>query len=196
MAHDMFRPIAGVDPAKLQIHLFISSTNKAIPPADITLAIHSTVRGWIPISMNTNGRVLAFPMDKDLRRENPPIMANLPKGALRVAIAIQIPPTNALTFRYSRLADGVAEINKAIRTQAGIILSLFVPKVHSVVFLFPRAGAGKATVEILSASGSRKYTADKYGMVKLKLEKALIVENPGVKLSEKPEHIVPDMSVF
>jgi hypothetical protein len=196
IAHDMFQPIASVDPAKLQIHVFVSSTDKAVHPADIRFAIHSAIRGWIPISMNTNGRVLAFPMDKELRRENPPIVANQPGGTLRVGISVQIPPTDDLTFRYGRLADGVAEINKAIRMQAGFVLSLFVPKVHSVIFLFPRADAGKATVEIASISGIRKYTANRNGVVKLKLEKALVAENPEVILSEKPNHIVPDMSVL
>ena len=191
--YDIFQPITVVDQTKLEIHVFVSSTNKAVRPSDIRLTIHSTTEGLIPVQINTNGQVIKFPLEKDLRRENPIIVSNQPKGALRIWVAIQLPPSDELAFRYSRLGDGVAEINKSIRAQAGMVLSLLAPKVQGVVFLFPKAGAGKATVEIASASGKQNYTADKNGVIKLKLNQALLAENPEVILSEKPAHIVPDM---
>jgi hypothetical protein len=191
---EMFQPIATVDPAKLQIHVFVSSTNKAVRPSDIRLTIHSPAKGLIPVQLGTNGQVINFPLEKDLHRENPIVVANQPAGTIELWVTIQIPPSDELTFRYRRLADGVAEINKSIKAQAGLMLSLFAPKVQGVVFLFPKASAGKAKVEIASATGRKEYTADRHGQIKLKLEKALVAENPEVKVSEKPEHIVPDMS--
>jgi len=65
--------------------------------------------------------------------------------------------------------------------------------VQSVVFLFPKASAGRAKVEIVSAACRQEFTADKNGRIKLKLEKTLLAENPEIKMSEKPDHIVPDM---
>jgi hypothetical protein len=189
---DMFQPIGEVDPTKLEIHVFVTSRNKAVHPSDISLTIQSAARGTFPVPLGTNGQILKFPHEKDLRRENPPVIANLPKGTLNLMITMQLPPSDELTFRYSRLGDGVAEINKAIKTQAGL-LSPLAPKVQGVAFLFPKAGAGKAQVEIASAAGRREYTADKNGLVKLKLEKTLLAENPEVKVSKKPQHIVPDM---
>lgn len=192
--YDMFQPIAVVDQTKLEIHAFVSSTNKAVRPPDIRLTIHSTAKGLIPVQLGTNGQVINFPLEKDLRRENPFVVANQPAGTIELWVTIQIPPSDDLTFRYSRLGDGIAEINKSIKAQAGMMLSLLAPKVEGVVFLFPKASAGKAKVEIASAAGRREYTADKDGVVKMKLEKPLLAENPEVKVSEKPEHIVPDMS--
>lgn len=191
---DMFEPLAGMDTNKLEVHIFISSTNKAVPRSDIRMTIQSAAKGSIPLLLNTNGRILHFPLGKELRSENPPIVVNQPKGTLRIWVAIQIPPSDDLTFPYRRLSDGLAEMNKMIRAQAGWALSWLAPKVETMVFLFPKSGANKATVEIESASGPQKLTADKNGVVKLKLDDALESENPQVKLSEKPEHIVPDMS--
>src|SRR4029077_17940350 len=75
---EMFQPIATVDPAKLQIHVFVSFTHKAVPPSDIRLTIHSPAKGLIPVQLGTNGQVINFPLEKDLRRENPPVVANQP----------------------------------------------------------------------------------------------------------------------
>jgi hypothetical protein len=111
---EMFQPISVVDPAKLQIHVFVSSTNKAVRPADITLTIHSKVKGLVPVRLGTNGQVADFPLAKELHRENPPVMANQPAGTMRFVVALQIPPLDELTFPYRRLADGVAELNKSI----------------------------------------------------------------------------------
>ena len=190
---DIFQPISAVDPAKLQIHVFISSTNKSVHPSDIRLTIHSATQGLIPVPVKTNGQIVNFPDTKELRRENPAIIANQPKGSLYLFFTIQIPPSDDLTFPYRRLGDSVAEMNKSIRAQAGWALSLLAPKVQGVIFLFPRSSAGKATVEIDSAAGRKQYTADKHGVIKLKLANPLLAENPQVKMSQRPDHIVPDM---
>jgi len=163
-----------------------------VHPSDITLTIHSARKGMAPLRLGTNGQILEFPHDNELLRENPDVVANQPKGALQLWVFMQIPPPEGLTFRYNRLGDGVAEMNKAIHAQAGMVLSVIAPKIKGVIF-FPNAGAGKATVEIESAAGVKQYTADKAGRVKLRLEKALMTENPEIKVSEKPASIVPDM---
>ncbi len=191
---NMFQPIAAIDTNRIEVHVFVVSANKAVHATNITLTIRSATKGTIPLLLNTNGQILKFPLDKELRRENPPIIANQPKGSLWISVGMQIPPLDDLTFRYSRLGDGVAEMNKSIKAQAGMVLSLFAPRVEGVAFLFPKASAGKAKVEIMSVTGKKEYTADKNGVVKLKLDKALLSENPDVKVSEKPNHIVPDMS--
>ena len=190
---EMFQPIAKIDQSRLQIRAFVSSTNRAVHPSDITLTIHSVKKGFMPLMLGTNGQILEFPHDNELLRENPDVIANQPKGALQLWVFMQIPPPAGLAFRYSRLGDGVAEMNKAIHEQAGMVLSVVAPKIKGVIFFFPMASAGKATVEIKSAAGVKQYTTDKAGRVKLKLEKALLTENPEIKVSEKPASIVPDM---
>lgn len=190
---DMIRAIASLDRTKLEVQVSVISNNKAVSSADMSLTIKSATKGLIPVTLGTNGQILGFPQTKELRRENPGVVSNQPKGSLRLWVSMQLPVPEALTFRYQRLGDGVAEMNKAIKAQAGM-LSLFAPKIEGVIFFFPEASAEKATVEIATAAGRRKYTADKKGWVKLNLEKGLVKENPEVTLSEKPRVISPDMS--
>jgi hypothetical protein len=189
----MFQPVSEIDQTKLEVRMLVQSAKKTVHPSDITLTIHSASRGLIPVALGTNAQVLSFPHEKDLARENPPVIANQPKGTLRLVFVMQLPLPDGLTFRYNRLDDGVTEMNKAIRARAGWALSLLAPKTGGVVFLFPKTSAGKATVEIESTAGKKEFTADKDGCVRLKLEKSLLAENPEVTVSEKPEHIVPDM---
>jgi hypothetical protein len=182
--------VGGVDPAKLDVRVFISSSNKAVHPADISLTIQSAIKGKIPVQIGTNGQVLRFPHEKELLLENPSIIAKQPKGTLNLVITMQLPQSDELTFRYSRLGNGVAELNKVIKMQAGW-LSMFAPKAQDVIFFFPKASAGKAKVEVMSASHKSEYTADGNGQIRFKLEKKLLVENPEVKASEKPQQVMP-----
>src|SRR5205807_528971 len=102
------------------MRMFVSSTNKSVDPANITLAIHSASKGTIPVSLDTNGQILKFPHEKELVRENPSMVANQPKGSLRMMVSVQLPTPDTLTFRYARLGDGAAEMNKLIKSQAGL----------------------------------------------------------------------------
>jgi hypothetical protein len=190
--NEIFQPISTVDASKLQLLVFVSSTNKSVQRSNITLTIQSRLKGPIPLTIDTNGQILKFPLDKDLLTENPPIHANQPKGSLRLFVTMQITPPDGLVFRYNRLGDGVAEMNKTIREQAGWALSLMAPKAKGVVFVFPEDRARKARVEVMAAAGRQFFLADTNGVVKVKLEKSLLSENPEVKMSEKPEQIVPD----
>ncbi len=189
---DMFQPMAEIDRSKLEVLAFVSSTNKAVHPSDITLTIRSA-RGMIPVTVNTNGEILKFPLDQDLLRENPPVLANQPKGSIQMVVTVQFPVPEGLTFRYRLLGDGAAEMNKAIRKQAGWVLSLLAPKVQGAVFRFPTTSARKATVEIAAASGAKKYVADAHGVVTLPLNPSLVSENPEVRVSEKPLGIYPEI---
>ena len=182
---------AGVDQSKLLVRTFVSSTNKAVKSADITLTIQSS-KGAVPIQIGTNGQILNFPHQKELLRENPSVVVNQPKGSLNLVITIEIPLPDALVFHYAVLADAAAEINKLIKAKAGM-MSLLAPKAKGAIFIFPRESAGKAKVTITSATGQKEFIADKEGQVKLKLEKTLIAENPEVHLSEKPRVVGPDI---
>jgi hypothetical protein len=189
---DLCQMADGVDQTKLIVRVFVSSRNKAVQSSDIGITIQSATKGMIPVQIGTNGQVLNFPHEKELRRENPSLIANQPKGTLNLSLRAQLAIPDELTFRYRRLGDGVAEANKTIKAQAGM-LSLFAPKAEGVTFFFPEASGGKAKVEIMLAAGKKEYTADQRGQVKLKLEKAILTENPEVKVSEKPQLVMPDM---
>ncbi|HXF09607.1 MAG TPA: hypothetical protein VN625_02400 [Desulfuromonadaceae bacterium] len=190
---DLFEPTMKIDQSKLEVRVYFSSTNKAVSPSEIRLEIHSATKGIIPVLLDTNGQLITFPIEKELLGENPPVVANQPAGTVKYSITRQMPLADQLTFRYRRLGDCVNELNKAIKTQIGTIGSLFVPRADTVEFIFPKSSAGKAKVEIAAAAGKKEFTADEYGVVAFKLEQPLLAENPEVKVSEKPDHIVPEL---
>ncbi len=184
--------IGGVDQTKLNMRAFILSTNDAVKASDITLSIESPTRGRIPVQLGTNGDILNFPHEKTLLREDQPVFSNQPKGTLKMVVSLSIPVPDNLSFRYARLADGTAELNKLIKAKAGL-LSFIAPKAKGVVFVFPKASGGKAKVTVVEPSGPKEFIAGPDGQVKLKLDKSLVKANPEIKLSEKPEGVVPDI---
>ena len=189
---DLCQIAAGADQSKLLVQVFVSSRNRSVQGSDITLIIQSAKEGKVPLQISSNGQIVNFPHRKELVRENPFIVANQPKGTLNMFLRYEVPPVEELTFKYSRLGNASAEANKMIKSQAGL-LSLAAPKSQGVVFAFPKESAGKARVMIRAAAGTKEFTADEKGMVKLKLENSLLSENPDVQLSEKPQMVVPDI---
>ena len=189
---DLYQIASSADQSKLMVQVFIASTNKAVRATNILLTIQSASQGKIPVTVSTNGRIIDFPHRQELVRENPSILANQPKGTLNLFIGYQI-PLEGLSFRYSRLGHAVVEANRMIKSQAGM-MALLAPKARGVLFVFPRNSSEKAKVTILAASVRKEFVANKEGQVKLKLEEALLSENPEVQLSEKPEGVLPDIN--
>lgn len=185
---EIWQKIDQIDQKKLVVSAQISSRNKDVKPADITMTIKSA-SGAIPIRIGPEGDLVGFPRTEALRQENPPIETNQPKGtlALSLGLGLIVPATNS--FPYARLVEGVAEGSKVVKTQAGM-LSLALPSLKAVVFVFPRAAGGKATVDIGSAGAKKQLTADASGQVKLVLDAKLTAENPVVRVSERPARIL------
>jgi RNA polymerase sigma factor (sigma-70 family) len=197
---DAFQLIQSVDQSKFVVRIFITSRNRAVRPADIRLTIQSAVEGPLPVQLGTNGQLLDVPHDSILRRENPPLVFNQPKGSLNLSFNYYLPVPRGLVFHYNWLGDGIAEVNKAIATANGMIkasyagqIPLFKLNVQGVFFVFPRASAGKAMIDIYEQSGRKEYTAGRNGVILLKLDPALLEENPEISISEKPRYVVPNI---
>ena len=201
MMDDAYRLLGGVDQTKLVLNWSVSSKQKAVQTTGIHLTIQSTNQGPIPLRLNTNGQIIDFPHDEALRRENPPIVADQPKGSLNFTVWMQLPMDKGLTFPYHRLTDGVDELNRAVaeanryskEDEFGDFGGVFRSRVQGVVIYFPRARAGKARVEIVSKAGKKEYVAPANGQIKLMVDKTLQAEDPEVILSERPQGIVPDI---
>src|SRR3984957_2779509 len=79
------------DQTKLVVRVLITSKDKTVHPADIHLTIQSSIKGSIPVQLGTNGQVLNFPHDETLRRENPIIISDLPKGTTVLTLNDYLP---------------------------------------------------------------------------------------------------------
>ena len=199
MMDDGCRYTDGFDQTKLIVRMTIASKNRAVHPADIHLTIQSKLKGLIPVKLGAKGQILNFPDDEILRRENPSIISDQPKGTLGAGIWCFLPMPDSLNFRYSQLSDAVAEANRGmeranelIKTEYAGKVSPMKGKVQGVVFVFGKSRAGKAKIEIAAAASKTEYTADAGGIIQIKMEPALLVENPEVTLSEKAQCVVPD----
>jgi hypothetical protein len=180
-----------VNQSNLVLRGLFSSKNDAVRPGDIQLTIHSKKRGDIPVELTTNGEIKAFPHTEELAKENPPVISNLPKGTLNMAIMLYIPPPDGLSFPYSKLRNGVVEFNKLIKAEAGLF-SMFAPKSKEVIFFFPNTSTGKAKVEITSASGKKEYRAGAHGQLKVELD-SKVADDAEVRVSEKVLGLAPAM---
>lgn len=184
----------GIDQAKLVVHTVVESNKKSVRPGDIHLTIQSAVKGPIPLKLGNKGQILNFPHDEALRRENPNIVSDQPKGTLGIGTWFYVPMPKELTFSYSVLANAVAEANKgeeAARVDGLAQAHSSARRIERVCLVFPQSSAGKARLQIESASGWKEYTADKWGKIILKIEDSLTAENPKIILSEKTSWVVP-----
>src|SRR2546421_229803 len=93
--------------------------------------------------------------------------------------------------RLLRIEAG-ADTNKLTKAQAGM-LSMLAPSPTTIVFAFPKSSAGKAQVEIVAEGVHQICRADSACNVKLKLDGQLAKKKAEVRLSEKPNRIVPGM---
>ncbi len=201
---DFWRLFNSVDTNRLKLQIILTSTNKSVRPEDICLTIHSAIKGPILVHPSTNGLIVDFPDDPVLRRENPDVTVNQPSESLGITVWCWMPTPEALTFDYRQLGDGVAEAKNAF-AKAGTIVTpgnvgwvnyvawLFTPgfKVNGMVLYFPAAKV-RASIKIMAKEGVQTYWADRNGLLKLKLDKTLLQENPEVIVSKKPYSVWPD----
>jgi RNA polymerase sigma factor (sigma-70 family) len=194
---DACRFADSVDQSKLVLRILIDSSKKSVRPQDIHLTIQSREKAPISLQLGGKGEILNFPHDETLRRENPGILSDQPKGTLSLGLWCYVPMPKELTFPYRRMADAVAEANQARDTANQMIkegyadqVSPFKDKVQGLVFVFPKSSAGKAKVEIATAGGKKEYIADADGLAVVEVEPALQAENPPVTLSENPKWVV------
>ncbi|MDR3460151.1 MAG: sigma-70 family RNA polymerase sigma factor [Verrucomicrobiae bacterium] len=191
--------VDGFDQTKLVVRIVVSSQNRAVHPGDIRLVIQSTNSGPLRVKLGSKGEILNFPHTEALRRENPIVITDQPKGSLGAGFWCYVPMPKELSFPYQHLGDAVAEANQGIERAKQFIQSdftgvmgPFARTARGVILVFPRTSAGRAKLEIAAAAGIKTYTADRGGNIRLTIDDALLVENPKVTLSEKASFVALD----
>jgi hypothetical protein len=185
---EMWRKIDQINSQKLSVSAQVASKNKDIKPSAITMTIKSAT-GDLPIRIGPEGDLLEFPQNEALRKENPPIETNQPKGSLVLTLNLGLPVPATTAFPYDRFVEGLAEGNRVAKAHAGELAAV-APNLKVVIFVFPKSSAGTATVEIGARAGKKLLTADASSQVKILIDQKLSAENPEVKLSERPTRIL------
>ncbi|MBS0659599.1 MAG: hypothetical protein JSR82_15255 [Verrucomicrobia bacterium] len=183
MLDEIFQKTSGLDRSKVAVRVVISSKNSAVKPGDITLTIDSKTAGAAKLALGPDGSIRDFPQNEALRKENPFIVSNQPKGTLNMTADVGLPVPAEKSFPYQRLVDGLTELNAAIKKQAGV-LGVFVGAATKVNFQF---GDPKATVTVPTKSGPTTLKADAQGNVSVLIDATLAKSDAQVTVSERPK---------
>ena len=172
-------PLAQRD--KVKVRGTLVPRNKDIKASDVVLTI-AHADGKQRITVAVDGSFELAPSAKAIQ-ENPMVFTNMPKGekaGLGLNMFANLPETTQ--FSYADLTAGIGQGNALIKSQAGV-LSLFMPKLNGVLVRF--AKPGQQTLKIATKAGVQTLASDANGLIKLKLDAALLAENPLVTASER-----------
>ena len=165
---------------KVKARGVLQPQNKAIKPTDVVLTI-AYATGPERITLGADGSFELNPSPQAVQ-ENPMVFTNMPKGE-KAGLGINMfaaLPAHATQFSYGALMGDVPQANALIKSQAGM-LSLFVPTLTGVLVRF--AKPGPQTLTIATKGGAKTLTTDTKGQIALKLDDALMTENPMVTAS-------------
>ena len=178
---DQFYALPPAERDKIHPYIVITPNNKAIKPSDITLTVLGTA-GKQPLpAITADGRLDISP-NPAWMAENAKIWTTIPKGEKsKIGFGIDAVMPEGTQWQYATLMGSVAQVNRVIGTLGGA-LSMFVPKVKSVVLKFKQP----TQLTIAGKGGERRYTSDAKGQIRLKPDDALLQENPAIRLSARP----------
>lgn len=169
---------AGVDPSKIAARLLLTSRT-GVKPADVTLTIQSKAAP-IKLTISPDGGIGDFPRTDALRKENPQVVTNQPKGSIDLNVEIGVPIPSELTFPYQLLVDGARALNRPLKGQ------LENPSPTKLKFLFDDP---KATISAPGKGGTVTVKADAKGEAILEVDPALGKDGAKVTFSTKARWI-------
>jgi hypothetical protein len=170
---------------KVKLAVKIQPENKKYKPSDLVLTVvHSGVREPLPI--NADGIVDLVPNPAWIKEEAV-IYTNLPKGEKSsVTSSFEARLPDSLQIDYGYLMASVTQWNRLIKNYAGM-LRFLAPTFTGVELHFSKAA--HQSLQLMTKSGAKTYTADAKGDIALKLDETLLKENPLLVLSERPAEI-------
>jgi hypothetical protein len=177
---DKFDALPPAERDKVILYAKLVPVNKAISPLDAGLVVvDGTSRTPLPLDANGRARMMLNPqwMAHDAQ-----IWTSLPKGEkMRMGFDLDAVLPETPQWRYASVMGAIPQTNAAIGKVAGA-LSMFVPKMKSVIFKFDKP----AQLTIKAASGEKRYASDAKNHVKLNVDDDLLKENPLVEWSARP----------
>jgi hypothetical protein len=175
----LFQDASGVSAPNIRPTVAISSTNKEVKPAAITLTIQAR-SGPIKVALEPDGEIRTFPMSEELLKENPIVLSNQPKDTLRFVSGLTVQLPDTLAYTYAQLSDLLDQVNAKIRKQSGT-MSKLAPQAKGLTFQF--RSPYTQTMTIVSQNNSKTLRPDRAGAIAFPLDKQALSENPTVTVS-------------
>lgn len=159
----------------------ITPNDPAFARTDVVFTVvDGNARARIPVGADG---AFVIPFNAQWVKSNPEVWTTIPAGQKSKfgfgAVPV-LPPNTRLD--YVSLMGGVAQINAIIKEQAGV-LRFVLPTLVGVTLQFPKESHASV------ALGETRVAADASGLVKLRLDKALLAANVPVTLSEMPASV-------
>jgi hypothetical protein len=177
---DKFYALPAGERDKMLLFANLTPVSKNIAPSSVKLTVvHAG--GRQPIPLDARGRALIVP-NQGFIAEDAKIWTSLPKDEkVRIGFEAGAVIPEGLQWNYATVMGSLPQANAAIDKLAGAF-RLFMPKMKVVAFNFSQP----AQLTIHANGGARRYASDARNQIRLKLDQALLVENPAVNLSQRP----------
>lgn len=177
---DKFYAVPAAERDKLKLYVMLTPVNKSIAAADVRLnVVHAGGKQALPL--DDKGRALVVPNQQWLA-EDAKIWINQPKGEkMGIGFSLDAVVPESTQWRYAALMGSVPQSNSVIGKVAGAF-SLFVPTMKMVTLKF----AQPAQLTIQTKGGEKRYASDGKHTIRLKLDEALLNENPLMTVSARP----------
>jgi hypothetical protein len=177
---DKFYALPPAERDKVQLYALLNPVNKSVKPADVRLTIVDGATRQ-PLPLDARGRALVVPNPKWLA-DNAQIWTSLPAGEkMNIGFDLGAILPAATQWNYASVMGSVPQANAALGKVAGM-MSMFVPKMKSVIFKFDKP----AQLTIHARGGDQRYATDANNHLRLGANHDLLKENPLVTLSERP----------
>jgi hypothetical protein len=177
---DKFYALPAGERDKVLFYARLWPVNKNIAPTSVKLTvIHSG--GRQPIPLDARGRALIVP-NQAFIAEDAKIWTSLPKGEkMNISFDGGAVIPQGLQWNYAQVMGSVPQANNVLKKLAGAF-SFFAPSIKGVTFDFDKP----AVLTIHAKTGDKRYASDGKNKISLKLDDALLAENPLVNLSQQP----------
>jgi hypothetical protein len=178
---DKFYALPPAERDKMILYGRLVPVNKAIAPTEVRLTVVDGAERTPLPPLDASGRVLLVPNPRWLA-DDAMIWTSLPAGEkIRMSFDLGAVVPDGNQWNYATVMGSLPQANAAIGKAAGA-LSLFVPKMTSVIFKFDKS----ARMSIKARGGEQQFSTDAKQHIRLRLDSDLLKENPLVALSEKP----------
>lgn len=132
------------DQDRLDVRVRVTPKDPA-DSAPIRLEVQSR-SGVKPVAVAADGALSDFPLTKELKEENPPVVANRPKGSLQLGVQVGLKrPAKAADETVGWYQKGLDQANDAAKKLGGG-LGFLVPKSKSLLAVFPKGTKGRVVV--------------------------------------------------
>jgi hypothetical protein len=171
-----------------QARFVMSSKSPDVKPQDITLYIDAKA-GRIPLELNSDG-TFSLPLRADLMKENPFIVANQPKGTMKleadITLQVKIDSEGQILAeqhkaRYRYLFSVESILDHALEHATKALPEYEAEREETTSwFEFTSTPATNAPALIHSARGNIRVKPDQDGVIRLRYDSNLAKENPWV----------------